>query len=160
MQRLKILTLAGLAVAILGSAAVGAQTANGALKGMVNPGLQIETLDSDNAACDITEARLVRAVKDGTADTPFKFNGYNYNLYIRISSLFRAGECFSSVDVAAYYQGRLPMPAYPGGAYSKVVLWESGTVLVSRREKHGREISVIVENLMRSMVVDWKRDNS
>jgi hypothetical protein len=160
MQQLKILILTSLAAVILGSAAVSAQTANGALKGMENPGLQIETLDNDSAACNITKARLVRAVKDGTVDTPFEFNGYNYNLYIRISSLFRAGECFSSVDVAAYYQGRLPMPAYPGGAYSKVVLWERGTVLVSRRELHGREVSIIVENLMRSLVIDWKRDNS
>ena len=159
MTTIKALVLGVLGAGILFPGAASAQTANGALKGMENPGLQIESLDADNAACNITETRLVNAVKAGSRGAPFQFNGYKYTLYVRTSSLLRAGECFSSVDLVAYYQGRLPMPAHANGLYSKVVLWERGTVLVSRRERHGTEISSVVETMMRSLVRDWKKDN-
>jgi hypothetical protein len=155
-------TLAGivLAISVLAPLAAHAQTANGGLKGITNFGLQIERLDSDSAACNITETMIVKAVRAGSKGTPFKYNGYNYIFKVSVSTLFRGLECFSSVDVAAYYQGRVALPEYPKGAYSKVVLWEDGTVVISHRKTNGSEIAKIIEKMTRAMVDDWRRDNS
>lgn len=160
MKNLSILAGLALAAAVLVPAAAHAQTANGGLKGITNFGLQIERLDADSAACNITETVIVKAVRAGSKGTPFKYNGYNYVLKVSVSTLFRGLECFSSVDISAYYQGRVVLPEYPKGAYSKVVLWEEGTVVISHRKTNGGEIAKIIENMTRAMVEDWKRDNS
>ncbi len=149
-----------LSIAILAPIAAHAQTASGGLKGIKNFGLQIERLDADSAACNVTETMIVKAVRAGSKGTPFKYNGYNYVFSVSVSTLFRGVECFSSVDVAAYYQGRVVMPEYPKGAYSKVVLWQDGTVVISHRKTNGGEIAKIIEDMTRGMVEDWKRDNS
>ncbi len=160
MKNLSIMAGFALAVAVVAPAGSPAQTANGGLKGITNFGLQIERLDADSAACNITETVIVKAVRAGSKGTPFKYNGYNYVLSVSVSTLFRGVECFSSVDVAAYYQGRVVMPEYPKGAYSKVVLWQDGTVVISHRKTNGGEIARIIEEMTRGMVEDWRRDNS
>ncbi|MEN8197213.1 MAG: hypothetical protein ABFS30_11985, partial [Pseudomonadota bacterium] len=72
----------------------------------------------------------------------------------------RETDCFSSIDVDVRYVGKLPLPAYPKGNRVRAVLWSNGTIIISPRNQHGREVAAVVTHLVKGMVKDWIQDNS
>lgn len=150
--------LAGLAVT--GAAGASAQTIYGTLRDVVNLELAIEPLDRDAQACGIDRGAIVEAVKAGSKDAGFNLEGYDYALYLRISSLPKETDCFSSIDVEVRYVGKLPIPAYPQGNRVRTVLWSNGTIIISPRNQHGREVADVVTYLVRGLSTDWLKDNA
>lgn len=137
-----------------------AQTLHGTLREVLNIEVAVEPLDKDARACGINEASLTEAIRQGAEGAGFKLEGYDYALYLRISSLPRETDCFSSVDVEVRYVGKLPLPAYPKGNLVRAVLWSNGTIIISPRNVHGQEIASVVAHLVKGLVADWTRDNS
>lgn len=148
----------GMAMAIANGA--GAQTVHGTLRDVTNLEIAVEPLDSDAKSCGISETTLADAVRDGSENAGYNLDGYDYSLYVRISSLPRESDCFSSIDVEVRYVGKVPLPAYPGGNRVRAVLWSNGTIIISPRNQHGREVTEILRHLMQGMTEDWVQDNS
>jgi hypothetical protein len=132
----------------------------GTLRDVENLELAIEPLDRDAQACGIDRSAIVDAVKAGSKDAGFKLDGYDYALYLRISSLPKETDCFSSIDVEVRYVGKLPIPAYPQGNRVRTVLWSNGTIIISPRNQHGREVSDVVTYLVKGLSTDWLKDNA
>ena len=137
-----------------------AQTVHGTLRGVTNFEIAIEPLDADARACGINGADLVKAVRNGSQKAGFNLDGYDYSFYVRISSLPRETDCFSSIDVEVRYVGKLPLPDYPKGNRVRVVLWSNGTIIISPRNQHGREVTAVLTLLVEGMAEDWIQDNS
>jgi hypothetical protein len=127
----------GLALCVANGAS--AQTVHGTLRDVTNLEIAVEPLDSDARSCGVRESALTEAVKKGAEEAGFTLDGYDYALYLRISSLPRESDCFSSIDVDVRYVGKLPLPAYPNGNRVRAVLWSNGTIIISaRNEPTGR----------------------
>jgi hypothetical protein len=147
--------------AVLTAPAVGeAQTLHGTLRNVSNLEISVEPLDRDARACGVNQTRLLEAVRKGAEHAGFTFDGYEYALYLRISSLPRESDCFSSIDIEVRYVGKLPLPAYPKGNLVRTVLWSNGTIIISPRNLHGQEIASVVTHLVEGLVADWTKDNS
>ena len=144
------------------SAANGAtaQTVHGTLRKVNNLEIAVEPLDADSQFCGISGADLVDAVRNGSQKAGFKLDGHDYSFYVRISSLPRDSDCFSSIDVEVRYVGKLPLPAYPDGNRVRAVLWSNGTIIISPRNQHGREVAAVLTLLVEGMAEDWIQDNS
>lgn len=147
------------AVAMLGMHSARAETDAGALRDVENLFLEIAPLDEDSGLCGITRNRIAQSVRREVAETPLKLDGVRHILLIRVSSLPKDGECFSSIDLGAYYKGKLALPDRPDGQ-GKVVLWENGTIVISPRSQHWTEVENILQHLMRGFVADWRGDNA
>lgn len=138
----------------------GAQTIDNSLRGVTKLDVLVEQLDGDSAACGITESGLERAVDRGAKGAGFTLDGYDYTLYVRVNTLPRNGDCFSSVDMEAYYYGEIVMPNFPRGNHAEIVLWESSTILISAKGQHGADVSEIVTDFTQMLAKDWLKDNS
>ena len=147
-----------IALATVGTAA--AQTEDKSLRHVKSFDLLIEQLDDDSATCGITEGKLVKAVMTATNGAPFDLNGNAYTIYVRVSTLPEGDNCFSSVDMQAYYYGELKTPNYPKGNFAEVVLWQNGTIFVSPRGRHGGDVTETIEALTNDLVQSWNGDNS
>ncbi len=147
-----------LALATVGTAA--AQTEDRSLRHVKSFDLLIEQLDDDSAACGITEGKLIKAVMSATSGAPFDLKGNAYTIYVRVSTLPEGDNCFSSVDMQAYYYGELKLPNYPKGNFAEVVLWQNGTIFVTPRGQHGSDVVETVEALTNDLVKNWNGDNS
>ena len=158
LKEFSAITIFGLALCIANGAS--AQTVNGTLRGVTNLEIAVEPLDSDARTCGQRMSDLTEAVKKGAEGAGFTLDGYDYALYLRISSLPRETDCFSSIDVEIRYVGKLPLPAYPDGNRVRAVLWSNGTIIISPRNQHGREVTAVVTLLVKGMVEDWIQDNS
>ena len=158
LKKIATITIFGLALCAANSAS--AQTVHGTLRDVTNLEIAIEPLDSDARACGQRMSDLTEAVKKGAEKGGFTLGGYDYALYLRISSLPRQTDCFSSIDVEVRYVGKLPLPAYPNGAQVRAVLWSNGTIIISPSNQHGPEVVSVVTFLVKGMVEDWTRDNS
>lgn len=156
----KIGVLAAVALILCGPASVAAQTLHGTLRDVTNIEIAVEPLDQDARSCGVNEQALTKAIREGAKQAAFSFKGYDYALYVRISSLPRQDDCFSSIDIEVRYVGKLPLPAYPKGNFVRTVLWSNGTIIISPRNVHGREIASVVTYLVEGLVKDWTRDNS
>lgn len=152
--------LAIFAVALIAPAGAAAQTLHGTLRDVSSLEVAIEPLDQDARSCGVSEASLIDSVRGGAENAGFKLDGFDYALYLRISSLPRESDCFSSVDIEVRYLGKLPLPAYPNGNLVRTVLWSNGTIIISPRNVHGREIAAVVTHLVKGLAEDWTRDNS
>ena len=147
---------------------LSAQTLNGTLRDVNNLEIAIEPLDSDARDCGIGETKLIEAITEGAEGAGFTLGGYDYALfrsydyalYLRISSLPRASDCFSSIDIEVRYVGKLALPAYPNGNRARAVLWSNGIVIFSARNQHGREVTAVVTQLVQSLAADWSQDNA
>lgn len=122
--------------------------------------VMIEHLDEDSAACGITGEALAEAIESETAGAPRGAGGKGVTLYLRVSTLPKDGNCFSSVDIEAYYFGVLGRSDRRAGAEAKVELWSNGTILVTRRGEHAPEVGAVIRQLVRGFMQDWRRDNS
>jgi len=157
----RIPTIAAVIVALTAMpAAAGAQTIDRSLRGVTSMDLLIEQLDSDSAACGISEEALTRSVTRGTQGAGFTLDGYDYTLYVRVNTLPRNGDCFSSVDIETYYYGAVVMPNFPKGNNAEIVLWENSTIVVSPQGQHGGDVNEIVRGFTRTLAADWIKDNS
>jgi hypothetical protein len=137
-----------------------AQTIHGTLRAVINIEIAVEPLDADARACGISEAKLDDAVRKGSKEAGFNLDGHDYSFYVRVSSLPRDSDCFSSIDVEVRYVGKLPLPAYPNGSRVRAVLWSNGTIIISARNQHGREVAALLTSLVEGMSEDWIQDNS
>ena len=153
-----VVAIFGLPLGVAGG--VSAQTLNGTLRDVNNLEIAIEPLDSDARDCGIDETKLIEAVTEGAEGAGFTLGGYDYALYLRISSLPRASDCFSSIDIEVRYVGKLALPAYPNGNRARAVLWSNGIVIFSARNQHGREVTAVVTQLVQSLAADWGQDNA
>lgn len=151
---------AALSALLAAPAGAGAQTVDTSLRGVTGMDVLVEQLDSDSAACGVTEAGLERSVALGARGAGFTLGGYDYTLYVRVNTLPRNGDCFSSIDMEAYYYGRVAMPNFPQGNNAEIVLWESSTIVISPQGQHGRDINRIVADFTRMLAEDWIKDNS
>lgn len=145
--------------AMLGLPAAQAQADAAALRDVNNLFLEIAPLDQDNELCGITRKRVTQTVRREVADTPLKLGGTSHILLVRISSLPKSGECFSSIDLGAYYKGKVTLPGGHDG-HGKLVLWENGTIVIAPRSQHWTEVENILQHLMRGFVADWRGDNA
>ena len=158
LKKIATITIFGVALCVANGAS--AQTVHGTLRDVTNLEIAVEPLDSDARACGQRMSDLTEAVKKGAEKAGFTLDGYDYALYLRISSLPRESDCFSSIDVEVRYVGKLPLPAYPNGNRVRAVLWSNGTIIISPRNQHGREVAAVVTLLVKGMVEDWIQDNS
>lgn len=152
------ITISGLA--LCGANGASAQTVHGTLRGVTKMEIAIEPLDADARTCGQRMSDLTKAVKKGAEKAGFTMDGYDYALYLRVSSLPRESDCFSSIDIDVRYVGKMPLPAYPSGNRVRAVLWSNGTIIISPRNQHGLEVASVVTRLVKGMVEDWIRDNS
>ncbi len=136
-----------------------AQTIDGTLAGISRLALQIEPLDADADECGIDRNLLADAVSVEAESGGLTVGGYDFMLYLRISSLPRGGDCFSSVDMEVRYFGTMPLPGQPEGTRVRGVLWSNGTIFITPRRQHGEEAAGIVRSLTRALIEDWLIDN-
>ncbi|MEN8261810.1 MAG: hypothetical protein ABFS02_14795, partial [Pseudomonadota bacterium] len=134
-KKVSTIVILGLALCVANGAS--AQTIHGTLRDVTNLEIALEPLDSDARACGVRKSDLTEAVNKGAESAGFALNGYDYALYLRVSSLPRETDCFSSIDVDVRYVGKLPLPAYPKGNRVRAVLWSNGTIIISPRNQHG-----------------------
>jgi hypothetical protein len=161
MKFLKIYTTAVIfGLALCAANGASAQTIYGTLRGGTNFEIAVEPLDADARACGVSEARLAEAVRNGSEKAGFNLDGYDYSIYVRISSLPRGSDCFSSIDVEVRYVGKLPLPEYPNGNRVRAVLWSNGTIIISPRNQHRREVASVITLLVKGLAEDWIQDNS
>lgn len=151
---------AALTALLAGATGAGAQTIDGSLRGVASMDLLVEQLDADSAACGITHDGLSRSALRGAEGAGFTLDGYDYTLYLRVNTLPRSGDCFSSIDMEAYYYGEVVMPNWPQGNDAEVVLWERSTILISPQGQHGGDVNRIVREFTRRLADDWRKDNS
>jgi len=154
--------IAGVAVmmmAVTGVCPARAQSGEGLLSGVTGVEPFILPLDKDSAACGIDEGRIRQALNEATTDAPFALNGRDYVLFVRLSSLPKQGDCFSSIDLGVYWEGDVPLPASPDGIRGKVKLWENGTILISPNNQHWQEVSDILKHLVANLISTWQADN-
>ena len=156
----RILAISSVGLALCAANGASAQTIHGTLRDVDNMEIAVEPLDADARACGQRVADLTEAVKKGADGSGITLSGYDYELYLRVSSLPRETDCFSSIDVEVRYSGKLPLPSYPNGNRVRVVLWSNGTIIISPRNQHGAEVADVVTYLVKGMVEDWIRDNS
>lgn len=156
----KLHAIAFFGLMLLAANGASAQTIHGTLRDVSDLQFMVEPLDLDAQTCGISELKLDDAVKAGAKGAGFALDGYDYELYLRISSLPQGSDCYSSIDIEVRYIGKLLLPAYPKGNIVRAVLWSGGTIIVSPRNQHGNEVSAVVTGLVRGLVADWIKDNS
>lgn len=139
---------------------VSAQTRHGTLRDVASLNVALEPLDADAHGCGVSELELNDAVQAGAVNAGFTLDGYDYELYLRVSSMPEESLCFSSVDMEVRYNGKLKLPAYPLGNTVRAVLWSNGNIVISPRSQHGGDIAAVVTNLVRGLIADWIKDNS
>lgn len=139
--------------------AAAAQMQEGLLHGVKRLSLFVLPLDNDSAACGIVESRIRQAVTEASEQAPLSLDGKEYVLFVRTSSLPREDECFSSIDLGVYWQGKVTLPEFPDGNGARVRLWENGTIVISTRKRHWDEVEIILKRLFRGMVSAWRADN-
>lgn len=157
-NRLFAISIFGLG--LFAASIAGAQTIYGTLRGVHSLEIAVEPLDADARDCGQHVSELTEAAKKGLGNAGIALNGYDYELYLRVSSLPRDTDCFSSIDVEVRYTGKMPLPAYPNGNKVRAVLWSNGTIVISPRNQHGPEVAAVVTYLVKGMTEDWIRDNS
>ncbi len=146
--------------AIAGAWYASSQAAERPLAGVGDFTLLIESLDEDSAACGITGTALKDAIESESGEASFRAGEKAVTLYLRVSTLPKDGNCFSSIDMEAYYFGVLARTDRRAGGEAKVELWSNGTILITRRGQHAPEVAGTVRQLMRGLMQDWRRDNS
>lgn len=159
---MKCLGLAAvLAVVLLGSGSLdaAAQSGDGLLRGVTGVDPFILPLDKDSATCGIDEDRIRKALDEATAGAPFAMKGSDFVLFVRLSSLPKHGDCFSSIDLGVYWEGKVALPDSPDGVRAKVKLWENGTILISPNKIHWHEVSGILKHLVGNLISTWRADN-
>jgi len=150
-----------LAVALVGAGSLdaNAQSGDGLLRGVTGVEPFILPLDKDSATCGIDEGGIRQVLGEATTDAPFALDGREYVLFVRLSSLPKQGDCFSSIDLGVYWEGDVPLPDSPDGIRAKVKLWENGTILISPNGQHWHEVSGILKHLVGNLISSWRADN-
>lgn len=150
-----------LVVVLLGAGGsdADAQSDDGLLRGVMRLDPFILPLDKDSATCGIDEGRIRQVLGEATADAPFALDGRDYVLFVRLSSLPKHGDCFSSIDLGVYWEGSVALPDGPESARAKVKLWENGTILISPNGQHWHEVAGILRHLVGNLVSAWHADN-
>ncbi|MDH3230423.1 MAG: hypothetical protein OEN55_11580 [Alphaproteobacteria bacterium] len=148
--------------ALVGTAIFGvqAQADEGLLRGVKRVDPFVLPLDKDSATCGIEDSLVKQVLTEAAADAPFSLDGREYVLFVRLSSLPKQGECFSSIDLGVYWEGRVTLPGNTSAARAKVKLWENGTILISPRSQHWREVAAILKHLVGNLESAWRTDNS
>ncbi len=151
--------LAGGLVSISCCVAAPAQTQEDLLRGVTRLDPFVLPLDKDSATCGIRDSDVRQVLNDAAADAPFSLEGREYVLFVRLSSLPKQGECFSSIDLGVYWEGSVALPGNPGGIRAKVKLWENGTIVISPRSQHWQEVAGILKHLVGNLISTWRADN-
>jgi len=153
--------IAGIAavVAATGISSVPARSDDGLLRGVTRLDPFILPLDKDSATCGIDESRVRQVLDTATAEAPFGLDGRDYVLFVRLSSLPKHGDCFSSIDLGVYWEGDISLPEGPQGVRGKVKLWENGTILITPNGQHWNEVAGILEHLVGNLIAAWRVDN-
>jgi len=138
---------------------VQAQTEEGLLRGVKRLDPFVLPLDKDSETCGIKDSLVRQVLNEAAAGAPFSLDGREYVLFVRLSSLPKQGECFSSIDLGVYWEGSVALPGEPGGIRAKVKLWENGTILISPRGQHWREVAAILKHLVGNLKSAWQADN-
>ena len=159
---MRVLRFAVVSIAALvgtGICGVHAQTQEGLLRGVTSLDPLVLPLDRDSDTCGIQEDRVRQVLNVAAADAPFRLDGDEYVLFVRLSSLPKQGECFSSIDLGVYWEGRVGLPANPDGIRAKVKLWENGTIVISPGSQHWPEVASILRHLVGNLISTWRADN-
>lgn len=145
----------------LGAAPAAGQTEGGLLYGVEHLDLFVLPLDRDSETCGVTEKKVRAVIDRAFAETakPLRLDGRGHVLFVRLSSLPKGNDCFTSIDMGVYWQGRVSLPGHPDGTRAKVKLWENGTIMVSLRRDHWLEVAGILEHLVRGLSSAWRADN-
>jgi hypothetical protein len=161
MKVTRITVMIAAALLCLGASRATAQTEGGLLNGVERLNLFVMPLDTDSETCGITEMKIRTVIGEAIADTakPLSLDGRDYVLFVRLSSLPKGKDCFSSVDLGVHWEGRVRLPEYPDGSRAKVKLWENGTIVISLRKDHWLEVASILEHLVRGLASAWHADN-
>ncbi|UCH74760.1 MAG: hypothetical protein JSU82_02580 [Rhodospirillales bacterium] len=160
---MKLTQMAALFGAFLAGIAMpcgGASSDEGLLRGITHLDPHVLPLDRDSAACGIDAKRVDQALREAMAQAPFGTDRGDYVLFVRLSSLPKHGDCFSSIDLGVYWEGGVPLPDSPAGVRAKVKLWENGTIIVTPTRLHWREVDGILKLLVGNLISAWRADNS
>lgn len=158
----KLTRIAGVTMALLAGTVLSpanAQSNDRLLRGVTGVDPFILPLDKDSETCGLDAAHVRRVLNEATTDAPFRLDGRDYVLFVRLSSLPKRGDCFSSIDIGVYWEGDVPLPGSPRGVRAKIKLWEKGTILISPNSLHRREVSGILKYLVANLIAAWKEDN-
>ena len=159
---MKLFKIAAIAVAILAATGIArsqAQTPEGLLRGVAQMDPFVLPLDKDSETCGIKEDLVRQVLSEATTAAPFSLDGREYVLFVRLSSLPKQGDCFSSIDLGVYWEGNVNLPGDPNQTRAKVKLWETGTILISSRNQHWREVAAILKLLVGNLISAWRADN-
>ncbi len=159
---MKLTRIAGTLLVLLGPAGVtpaGAQTDEGLLRGVTRLDPFVLPLDKDSETCGITDGGVREVLAEAAKGAPFGLNGREYTLFVRLSSLPKQGDCFSSIDLGVYWEGGVALPGNPRKTRAKVKLWESGTIIISPRSAHWPEVTKILKHLVDNLIATWRADN-
>lgn len=159
MRLARIAGIAALLLAASGVIPVRAQSDEGLLRGVTRLDPFILPLDKDSETCGINESRIRQVLEKAAAEAPFGLDGRDYVLFVRLSSLPKKGDCFSSIDLGVYWEGDISLPESPESVRAKVKLWENGTILISPNNLHWREVAGILEHLVGNLIASWRADN-
>ncbi len=159
---MKFLGLAAVCVVALvgtGGPEAHGQTGEGLLRGVTELDPFVLPLDGDSETCGIKDANVRDVLNEAMAEAPFGLGGRDHVLFVRLSSLPKQGECFSSIDLGVYWEGRVALPGNPDGIRARVKLWEKGTILISPRSQHWNEVAGILQHLVENLKSAWLADN-
>lgn len=136
-----------------------AQSGEGLLRGVTRLDPFVLPLDKDSETCGITDGGVREVLAEAAKGAPFGLNGREYTLFVRLSSLPKQGDCFSSIDLGVYWEGGVALPGNPRKTRAKVKLWESGTIIISPRSAHWPEVTKILKHLVDNLIATWRADN-
>ena len=156
---LRLSALAVLAAVLIAPSLANAQTIDNKLKNVKRLALTFEPFDADSAKCGVYEGRLTSAMGREAKVIPIKFDGSIYVFQVRVSTLAQPEICFTSADIAVYRFDKVRLTGDKRDLYAKVIIWENGTILGSRPDRHGQDVARTMAQLMKDFVEDWRKDN-
>lgn len=142
-----------------GNCTAQAQAEHGLLRGVERLEPYVLPLDKDSETCGIKADDVRQLLNEAASEAPFSLDGTDYVLFVRLSSLPKHGDCFSSIDLGVYWEGDVALPESTGATRAKVKLWENGTILISPRKRHWQETAGIIRHLLRNLEAAWLLDN-
>jgi hypothetical protein len=146
------------------------QTLDHSLRNLDSVYILIEGLGKDTGDCNVDLNTVRNAVMYPFSSARFRthihLNADSVNdlvFYVNINSLYLTNVdiCVSHISVKTYENQTVKLESSGTTLNSAtVVLWDSGSIISSIRQRHREQLSVAVEDLAKQFVTAWNLDNA
>jgi hypothetical protein len=141
----------------------GAQTEGGVLRGLTKVRIVIEDLSSRGTECGLTEQGIRNAIMFPLSSTKIEVAAPPLvpYFYVAISSLHLQSVrlCVSHLRIQVYSYQEVKLRFFNESKFVSIELWKNGVIFSSNPNDHARDMSEVLEELMKKFVTDWNFDN-